>query len=75
MDAIMREWPQTVRVILAHGLLCVGCPIAPFHTASDAAREHDLDEASLTFDLKAAIEATVPDQSFRSRPSASTRSR
>nr|WP_041544249.1 MULTISPECIES: DUF1858 domain-containing protein [Chelativorans] len=55
MDAIMREWPATIRVVLDHGLLCVGCPIAPFHTIIDAAREHDLDPASLARDLKRAV--------------------
>ncbi|TIU53493.1 MAG: DUF1858 domain-containing protein, partial [Mesorhizobium sp.] len=47
MDGIMREAPAAVRVVLQHGMLCVGCPIASFHTVSDAAREHDLDEAQL----------------------------
>ena len=55
MDAIMRQWPQTIRVILGHGLICVGCPIASFHTVSDAAREHRLDEQVLLRDLMAAM--------------------
>lgn len=72
MDAIMREWPETIRVILDHGLLCVGCPIAPFHTVADAAREHGVDEAAVIRDLKAAILSAAKD-SARSmeRPSAS----
>jgi hybrid cluster-associated redox disulfide protein len=52
MDAIMRAWPDTIRVILDNGLLCVGCPIASFHTVSDAAKEHHLDEAMLIEDLR-----------------------
>ncbi len=55
MDAIMREWPVTIRVILDHGLLCVGCPVATFHTVRDAAREHDIDMADLVRDLNVAI--------------------
>ncbi|RVD67338.1 DUF1858 domain-containing protein, partial [Mesorhizobium sp. M4A.F.Ca.ET.029.04.2.1] len=43
MDEIMHGSPAAVRVLLQHGMLCVGCPIASFHTVSDAAREHDLD--------------------------------
>lgn len=54
MDEIMRRWPQTIRVILGHGMTCVGCPIAAFHTISDAAREHDLDEEVLLQELVAA---------------------
>ncbi|MGT2466213.1 DUF1858 domain-containing protein [Mesorhizobium atlanticum] len=38
MDGIMRQTPAAVRVVLQHGMLCVGCPIASFHTISDAAR-------------------------------------
>lgn len=55
MDAIMRRWPGTIRVILGHGLLCVGCPIASFHTVADAAREHVLDEEMLIHDLMKAM--------------------
>ncbi|MDH6233811.1 hybrid cluster-associated redox disulfide protein [Mesorhizobium soli] len=55
MDTIMREWPGTIRVILNHGMLCVGCPIASFHTVSDAAREHSLDEEKLIDDLAKAM--------------------
>jgi hybrid cluster-associated redox disulfide protein len=56
MDAIMRAWPATIRVVLDHGLLCVGCPIAGFHTLEDAIREHGIDAARLRADLFAAIE-------------------
>ncbi|WP_264484391.1 hypothetical protein [Mesorhizobium sp. PAMC28654] len=42
-------------------MLCVGCPIAPFHTISEAAREHGLNEESLRFDLQAAIKRTEGD--------------
>lgn len=43
MDEIMRRWPATIRVVLDHGLLCVGCPIAIFHTVDDAIRVHEID--------------------------------
>mgnify|MGYP001159281659 CR=1 FL=1 len=55
MDAIMREWPDTIRVVLDHGLLCVGCPIAPFHSPADAAKEHQVDETLLIRDLVGAM--------------------
>jgi hybrid cluster-associated redox disulfide protein len=60
MDAIMREWPATIRVILDRGLLCVGCPVASFHTLSEAAREHSVDQRSLDRDIQIAIEAIKP---------------
>ncbi|MET3793749.1 DUF1858 domain-containing protein [Aquamicrobium terrae] len=56
MDAIMRRWPGTIRVILGNGMLCVGCPIAPFHTVADAVREHALDEQTLVDELSRAME-------------------
>ena len=55
MDAIMREWPDTIRVVLDHGLLCVGCPIAPFHSPADAAKEHQVDETLLIRNLVGAM--------------------
>lgn len=54
MDAIMRAWPRTIRVVLDHGMLCVGCPVASFHTPADAAREHAADEALFIRDLERA---------------------
>ncbi|TPJ27254.1 DUF1858 domain-containing protein [Mesorhizobium sp. B2-7-2] len=57
MDGIMRATPATIRVVLQYGMLCVGCPIAAFHTVSEAAREHDLDEDQLRRDLEAAIKS------------------
>lgn len=57
MDEIMRLWPQTIRTILDHGLLCVGCPIASFHTVDDAIREHELSGESFREALREAIGA------------------
>ncbi|MGE0230379.1 MAG: DUF1858 domain-containing protein [Flavobacteriaceae bacterium] len=44
MDEIMRRWPASIPFILAHGMLCIGCPIAVFHTAYDACEEHGIGE-------------------------------
>lgn len=55
MDELMRRWPATVHVAISHRLLCVGCPIGPFHSIADAAREHGLDEAMLRREFEAAI--------------------
>ena len=43
MDEIMRRWPATIRIILDYGMLCVGCPVASFHTVEDAVKEHAID--------------------------------
>lgn len=60
MDAIMREWPASIRVIVDHGLLCVGCPVASFHTLSEAAHEHSVDEGPLFRDIQIAAGAIKP---------------
>ena len=58
MDEIMHGSPAAIRVVLQNGMLCVGCPIASFHTIADAAREHDLNEEQLSCNLRAAIESS-----------------
>ncbi|MBN9071294.1 MAG: DUF1858 domain-containing protein [Rhizobiales bacterium] len=77
MDDIMRRWPATIEVILRHRLLCVGCPVASFHTVDDAVREHGIDGADFRSDLLAAIARSdrAQDQSCRERPSASSKRR
>ena len=55
MDEIMREWPAAIRVVLDHGMLCVGCPIASFHTIDDAVREHALDGERFRHDMELAV--------------------
>jgi hybrid cluster-associated redox disulfide protein len=52
MDEIMRAWPATIAVVIRHHMLCVGCPIAAFHTVADACREHGIDKAALIRDIE-----------------------
>lgn len=61
MDEIMRLWPSAIRVVLDHGLLCVGCPIASFHTIDDAIREHGVDGERLRADLMRVAEGKARD--------------
>lgn len=55
VDAIMRTWPSTISVMIRHGMLCVGCPIATFHTVTDACEAHGVDEDTFLGELLAAI--------------------
>ena len=57
IDAIMRRWPHTVAVLLKHRMLCVGCPVGPFHTITDACRAHEVDEPAFVAELETAIRA------------------
>jgi hybrid cluster-associated redox disulfide protein len=47
VSEIMTRWPATMRLFIDRRLLCVGCPIAPFHLLSDVAIEHGVDLADL----------------------------
>ena len=54
---IMARWPETVRVFVALGLHCVGCPIASFHALSDAAEGHGIPQVTIERHLLAVIGA------------------
>lgn len=47
VSQIMKRWPATMRLFIDRRLLCVGCPIAPFHYLADVASEHGVDQAAL----------------------------
>ena len=53
---VMRRWPETVGVFVARQMACPGCPMAPFMTVADAAREYHLDADELLAVLTATIE-------------------
>jgi hybrid cluster-associated redox disulfide protein len=55
IDRIMRLWPATITVLMRHRMLCIGCPIGPFHTVPEACRAHGIDEAEFVRDLGRAI--------------------
>jgi len=55
VDAIMRTWPSTIFVMIRHGMLCIGCPIATFHTVTDACEAHGVDEEMFLGELLSAI--------------------
>ncbi len=40
---VMTAHPATIRVFIAFGMRCVGCPIACFDTVDDACMEHRVD--------------------------------
>ncbi|WP_346432641.1 DUF1858 domain-containing protein [Pseudohoeflea coraliihabitans] len=55
LEEIMRRWPSTVRVVMRYRMLCIGCPISPFHTIADACAAHKVDEKTFSDHLHAAI--------------------
>ncbi len=52
---VVESHPQTIAVFVKHGLNCVGCYIAPFHTIADTARECALRLEPLLSELNGAI--------------------
>ena len=54
LEQMFDVWPETMVAFLERGMLCVGCPIAPFHTVADACREYELDEEDFRRDLREA---------------------
>lgn len=57
VDEIMRRWPATIRVMIRHRMLCIGCPIGIFHTVADAAAAHSMEETALAAELFAAMKS------------------
>jgi hybrid cluster-associated redox disulfide protein len=53
---VVESHPQTIAVFVRHGLNCVGCYVAPFHTITDTAREYALRLEPLLSELNSAIE-------------------
>lgn len=63
---IMRRWPATIRVMLRYQMLCIGCPVGPYHTVPEACAAHRIDEAAFWNELILAIE----DEDNRAEPPA-----
>ena len=59
VDTIMRRWPATVRVFMKHRMLCIGCPIGPFHTVTDACLAHGVSEVSFVHELEDAMQLAL----------------
>ncbi len=53
---IVQKYPQTVRVFLKHGLMCIGCAAARFENLEQGAMAHGIDIVPLLEDLNAVAE-------------------
>ncbi|MFH1085875.1 MAG: DUF1858 domain-containing protein [Chloroflexota bacterium] len=53
---IVEKFPQTVRVFLNHGLMCIGCAAARFESLEQGATAHGIKVEALLKDLNAAVE-------------------
>ncbi|MGR3322182.1 MAG: DUF1858 domain-containing protein [Pseudooceanicola sp.] len=55
LSDLFATWPETAAGFMARGMLCPGCPIAPFHAITDACTEYDLDEDEFRAELARSI--------------------
>ena len=53
---VLKDYPQTLRVFLSHGLMCVGCAVARFENIRDGATAHGINVEALLKDLNAAVD-------------------
>jgi hybrid cluster-associated redox disulfide protein len=67
VSEILARWPGVLRLFIDRHLLCVGCPIAPFHTLEDVAFEHDVLQDELVAAILAIASATAAPASARHR--------
>lgn len=42
VSAVLNQWPQTAEVFNRYNMACVGCPVAPFYSVSEAAGVYNL---------------------------------
>ena len=60
VNEVMSRWPETIGVFIQHGMGCVGCPVARFHSVEEACREHDLECSRFLSDLRIQIGVMPP---------------
>lgn len=53
---IVQQHPQTIKVFLSHGLMCIGCAAARFESLEQGAIAHGINVEALVKDLNAAVE-------------------
>ena len=42
VSAVLDQWPQTAEVFNQFNMACVGCPVAPYYTVTEAATVYKL---------------------------------
>jgi hybrid cluster-associated redox disulfide protein len=56
IEEVVRKYPQTIPVFMAHGLHCIGCHIANYETVAEGALGHGIgDVTDLLKDLNEAV--------------------
>lgn len=53
---IVQKYPQTVEILVQHGMGCLGCAAARFENLGQGAAAHGIDLDSLLADLNKAVD-------------------
>ncbi len=56
VSAVLSQWPETAVVFNHYNMACVGCPVAPFYTISEAANVYNLEVDEFVAVLENTIE-------------------
>ena len=48
---VLKEYPESLKVFLSHGLMCVGCAVARFENIRQGATAHGINVDALIKDL------------------------
>ena len=52
IEALLEARPGAARILLRHGMACIGCAMARFETVAEAAREYHVDLDGLLKELR-----------------------
>ena len=55
---LLAQYPECIPLFLRRRMLCVGCPMAPFDTLADAARNYQLETAAFITEVRSVVEST-----------------
>jgi hybrid cluster-associated redox disulfide protein len=55
VERVLVRWPETADVFGRHNMACIGCPVAPFYSVSEAAAVYKLPVADFVTELEEAI--------------------
>ena len=53
---VLKKHPESLKVFLSHGLMCVGCAVARFENIRQGATAHGIDVDTLIKDLNEAVD-------------------
>jgi len=62
ITSVLDRWPQTADVFNQYNMACVGCPVAPYYTVTEAAMVYKLSVAEFI----AVLEKTISEEPTRS---------